>query len=398
MTTNRAHHEVRALILAAEGDAGQVVRQVGAPRTAALLVDELIGRADLDEVPGLDRTPITVAFDLAFDGGTVSHHVVAGKSAEHRPGAPAAAHATIEVDLLELLRATYGAWRAPSCQNLRIRWNDIEDIAALSSSMHVFHVVQRLVRGTTERHADLSELSLRNGSDKWGLHYYTPHYERHFGPLRDRPLTIVELGIGGYGDPAAGGASLRMWKRYFPRAVIHGVDIFDKAALREPRIDTIQGDLSDPAFLASLGERIGPIDIVIDDGSHYCPDVIAAFRAMFGLVRPGGLYVVEDLQTSYWRGYGGSSERRDDPATSMGYLKKLLDGLTHEDHEAGGAEPDDVARTLTGAHFYRSLAVFDKGVNQEGPSPSWIPRTRMTYEEMTDVEWGGDGLKADSRE
>ncbi|WP_256104213.1 hypothetical protein [Streptomyces sp. ODS05-4] len=398
MTANRAHHDVRALILAAEGEAEQAVREVGAERTAALLVGELVDRADLDEVPGLDQTPITVAFELAFDGGAVVHHAVAGKTAEHHPGAPAAAHATIEVGLLELLRAVYGNWRAPGCQNLRIRWNDIEDVEALSSSMHVFHVVQRLVRGTTDHRADLSELSLRHGSDKWGLHYYTPHYERHFAPLRDRPLTIVELGIGGYGDPAAGGASLRMWKRYFPRAVIHGVDIFDKAALREPRIHTVRGDLSDPAFLASLGEEIGPIDIVIDDGSHYCPDVVAAFRAMFALVRPGGLYVVEDLQTSYWEGYGGSSVRRDDPATSMGYLKKLVDGLAHEDHEAGGVEPDETARTLTGAHFYRSLAIFDKGVNQEGPSPSWIPRTRMTYDEMSAVEWGGDGLKADTGE
>lgn len=398
MTTNRAHHDIRALILAAEDGAEQVVREVGAPRTAALLVGELVDRADLDEVPGLNRTPITVGFDLAFDGGTVSHHVIAGKTAEHHPEAPGSAHATIEVGLLELLRATFGAWRSPSCQNLRIRWNDLEDVAALNSSMHVFHVVQRLVRGTTEQQADLSELSLRNGSDKWGLHYYTPHYERHFSPLRDRPLTIVELGIGGYGDPSAGGASLRMWKRYFPRAVIYGVDIFDKAPLREPRIHTIQGDISDPAFLQSLGEEIGPIDIVIDDGSHYCPDVISAFHSMFGLVRPGGLYVVEDLQTSYWEGYGGSSVRRDDPATSMGHLKQLLDSLAHEDHEAGGVEPDEFARTLTGAHFYRSLAIFDKGVNQEGASPSWIPRTRMTYEEMTSVDWGGDGLKTDSED
>ncbi|MFG2231667.1 hypothetical protein ACGFNX_16955 [Streptomyces sp. NPDC048723] len=398
MTSNRAHHDIRALILAAEGDAEQVVREVGASRTAALLVGELIDRADLDDVQGLNHTPITVVFDLAFDGGTESHHVIAGKTAEHHPGAPASAHATIEVGLLELLRAVFGGWRSPGCQNLRIQWNDIEDITALSSSMHVFQVVQRLVRGTTDQQADLSELSLRNGSDKWGLHYYTPHYETHFGRLRDRPLTIVELGIGGYGEPTAGGASLRMWKRYFPRAVIYGVDIFDKAPLREPRIHTIQGDVSDPAFLRSLGEEIGPVDIVIDDGSHYCPDVISGFRSLFGLVRPGGLYVIEDLQTSYWEGYGGSSVRRDDPATSMGHLKRLLDGLAQEDQEAGGVEPDEITRTLTGAHFYRSLAVFDKGVNQEGPSPSWIPRTRMTYEEMVDVEWGGDGLKADSED
>ncbi|MET9935158.1 MULTISPECIES: class I SAM-dependent methyltransferase [unclassified Streptomyces] len=394
MTANRELHDLRRLILAAEGDAGPVLHELGVARAAGLVVGELVDRADLDEVPGAERTPVTVRFDLAFEGDVVAHHVVAGKTAGHHPGAPKAAHATVKVDLLELVRAVFGGWRSAGCQNLSIVWNDLEDVQALSSSMHVFDVVRRLVRGTTEQPADLADLSLRNGSDKWGLHYYTPHYERHFAPLRDRPLTIVELGIGGYGDPAAGGASLRMWKRYFPRALVHGVDVFDKSALREPRIHTIQGDLSDPEFLTSLGERIGPIDIVIDDGSHYCPDVITTFRTLFPLVRPGGLYVVEDLQTSYWAGYGGSSRRRDDPATSMGYLKRLVDGLTYEDQEEGGVAPDEVTRTLTGAHFYRSMAVFDKGVNAEGPSPSWIPRTLMSHEEMTRVDWGGDGLRA----
>lgn len=87
--------------------------------------------------------------------------------------------------------------------------------------------------------------------------------------------------------------------------------------------------------------------------------------------------MVEDLQTSYWAGYGGSSERLDDPATSMGYFKRLLDGLSYEDHEKdgekGGVAADNVTRTLTGAHFYRDMAIFEKDVNGEGPSPSWIP-------------------------
>ena len=70
------------------------------------------------------------------------------------------------------------------------------------------------------------------------------------------------------------------------------------------------------------------------------------------------------------------------------------DGLGYEEQGPGGVEPDEVTRTLTGAHFYRSMAIFDKGVNEEGPSPSWIPRTRMSHQEMSEAEWGGDGLRA----
>ncbi len=182
-----------------------------------------------------------------------------------------------------------------------------------------------------------------------------------------------------------------MWKRFFRRGLVYGVDVYDKTALREQRIHTVQGDQADPAFLTALAERIGPIDIVIDDGSHYCPDVIAAFGALFPHVVPGGLYVIEDLQTSYWPGYGGSSERLSDPTTSMGFLKQLLDGLNHEEHEPPTAHrPSGTDRTLAGAHFYHNLAILDKGRNEEGTVPAWIPRRQLSAEEIAGAQWAAE--------
>ena len=70
---------------------------------------------------------------------------------------------------------------------------------------------------------DLDRLALLHGADKFGVHAYTPHYHSRFASLRDRELTVLEMGIGGYADPHAGGAS-RMWRDYFPRAQIHGLD------------------------------------------------------------------------------------------------------------------------------------------------------------------------------
>jgi hypothetical protein len=398
MTIQRAHDDILKLILAAEGGTEQIdaaIRAVGAERTAAILADELVNRADLHEIPGPGTAGVDIQLALAFDGGTVHHVVRVGKSAEHEAGRADAPHATIESDLAELLRSVLGPWRGVEAQTLRIVWHDLENVERLGGTMHVFPVVRRLVRGTTGRHEDLGELSLRNGSDKWGLHFYTPHYDRHFGPLRDRPLKILELGIGGYGNPASGGGSLRMWKRFFPRSVIYGVDVFDKAPLREQRIHTVEGDLSSGEFLESLGRELGPFDIVIDDASHGNADLIAAFKALFPYVRSGGLYAAEDLQTSYWPGYGGSSTELNSPATSMGFLKALLDGLNHEERELPeGTAASETDLTLTGAHFYPSLAIFEKGVNAEGASASWIPRQQMSYEEMSAVDWG-EGLTAD---
>ncbi|MER5704796.1 class I SAM-dependent methyltransferase [Micromonospora sp. NPDC002296] len=395
MTIQRAHQQIREVILAAAGSDEQirsVIGEVGPARVAAQLADELVARADLHDVPGVAATPIVVRLALEHDGATVEHHIRVGKRTEHSPVTTEEPHATLETSLAHLLRAVFGPYRGDEGRSLRIRWHDIEAPERLGAAMHVFQVMRRLVGAVAGGPADLAELSLRNGSDKWGLHYYTPHYTRHFGPLRHQPLVVLELGIGGFGNPASGGGSLRMWKRFFPRAVFYGVDIFDKTPIREQRVHTVQGDLSDEGFLRSLGTDLGPFDIVIDDGSHRNADVITAFRALFPHVRAGGLYVVEDLQTSYWPGYGGSSERLDDRTTSMGFLKSLLDGLHHEEQERPeDATTTEVERTLTGAHFYRSLAILEKGVNAEGPSPTWIPRELLSYEAMTSVDWG-EGL------
>ena len=212
---------------------------------------------------------------------------------------------------------------------------------------------------------DLDRLAGVYGSDKWGEHFYTPHYARHFGPLRRRPLTLLEIGIGGYDDPRAGGASLRMWRAYFPRARIHGIDIHDKSAHDGRRIRTYRGDQTDAEFLERLVGEIGRPDIVIDDGSHLNAHVVATFEILFPLLADDGLYVVEDTQTSYWPGYGGSVDRDADAGTSMGFLKRLADGLNHAEFGLAGYAPTYYDRHVVALHFYHNLVVVEKGLNDE---------------------------------
>lgn len=82
----------------------------------------------------------------------------------------------------------------------------------------------------------LTDIAKRTGTDKWGVHYYTPHYERHLGPLRDEEFVLLEIGVGGYTRSGQGGASVRMWRRCFQRAQIVGLDIEDKSFLDHPRL------------------------------------------------------------------------------------------------------------------------------------------------------------------
>ena len=86
--------------------------------------------------------------------------------------------------------------------------------------------------------------------------------------LRDEEFTLFEIGIGGFSRPGRGGASLRMWKRFFPRAQVVGLDIVDKSFVEAPRIHVYTGDQTDAALLARIVDEYGPFLVVVDDGSH----------------------------------------------------------------------------------------------------------------------------------
>lgn len=217
---------------------------------------------------------------------------------------------------------------------------------------------------------DLDRLAAIYGSDKWGAHYYTPHYARHFGPLRRRPLVVLEIGIGGYDDPHGGGASLRMWRAYFPKARIYGIDIHDKSRHDEPRIRTFRGDQTDREFLERVVRETGSPDIIIDDGSHINAHVITTFEILFPLLAAEGTYVVEDTQTAYWPGYGGVPERHAHGGTSLGFFKELTDCLNHAEFSEPGAEPTYYDRHVVAMHFYHNLVFVQKGINDE---PSNLP-------------------------
>jgi hypothetical protein len=204
------------------------------------------------------------------------------------------------------------------------------------------------------------------GSDKWGDHSYASHYARHFRHLRRKKITLLEIGIGGYDDPQRGGASLRMWRQYFPNAQIVGLDYFDKSPHAEKRIRIYRGDQSDENILRKIIADVGPPDIIIDDGSHVNQHVIKSFEVLFPLLSDEGIYVVEDTQTAYWPDFGGSSDDLLHAPTSMCFIKRLVDCLNYEEFIRPGYVPSYYDRNITSLHFYHNLVFIQKGPNQEG--------------------------------
>ena len=142
----------------------------------------------------------------------------------------------------------------------------------------------------------LTKLAITYGTDKFGYHDYTPNYYKLFKHLRNKPLRLLEIGVGGYQDADRGGESLEVWRDFFPEAQIVGIDIQKKEMDLGPRVQILQGSQVDPDFLADLVRDHGPFDIIIDDASHASHHQQNGFLELFSKVKPGGLYVIEDLR------------------------------------------------------------------------------------------------------
>ena len=198
---------------------------------------------------------------------------------------------------------------------------------------------------------------------KW--HHYFDIYTRHFERYRDRPISMLEIGV-------FRGGSLRMWKKYFhPDSTIVGIDI-DKSCLAyeiaDQNVFVRIGSQADPAFLASVNGEFGPFDIILDDGSHKTHHQIVSFGALFrDALKVGGCYMVEDAHTNYW------IKHVDSPETFIDLSKQMIDMMhepyfnrketefRHQHPEAiGELELSYLSANLDSISFHDSIVVFDK--------------------------------------
>lgn len=136
-------------------------------------------------------------------------------------------------------------------------------------------------------------------TDKPSFDVYFRNYERLFGPLAGRKIHLLELGI-------SQGGSLELWRDYFRRGTIAGIDI-SPVRLDDPtgRIHVYQGLQQDTALLDRVRRETAPdgFDIIIDDCSHIGEFTALSFWHLFDRhLKPGGLYVIEDWGAGYMRG------------------------------------------------------------------------------------------------
>lgn len=155
-----------------------------------------------------------------------------------------------------------------------------------------------------------------SGGDKCTRHNYCEKYDRHFKEIYDKEVKLLEIGI-------LEGRSLKAWKDYFKKGTITGIDINESCLMyKEDRINIEIGNQKDIEFLKKVESKFGPFDIVIDDGSHIWEDIIISFEFLFPLLKGNGIYIIEDLHTSYNNKFSGKSK-----ISAIEYLKLIVDKI-----------------------------------------------------------------------
>jgi hypothetical protein len=162
----------------------------------------------------------------------------------------------------------------------------------------------------------LNELAIKHVTDKSSIfHNYCDEYEFFLNGYRDKAINLLEIGV-------HSGCSLRMWLDYFshPKTTVYGVDINNvNVGITDSRYKFLHGDQTDTNVYSGVGD----LDIIIDDGSHICEHQRLTFELLFKKLKSNGMYIVEDVSTSYWNHLG-------DSFNFIEYSKKYIDTVNYD--------------------------------------------------------------------
>lgn len=219
----------------------------------------------------------------------------------------------------------------------------------------------KLIKPKNELEKYFIERTDKKNIHKW-FHYFEI-YDNFFSKYRNTEVVLLEIGV-------ENGGSLQMWKEYFgPKAKIIGVDINPNCKnYEEEQIEIYIGSQDDKNFWKNFKNKIPKLDIIIDDGGHTMIQQIITYEEMFSHIKDNGVYLCEDLHTSYWKEYDGKYK---DKNTFIEYSKNFIDYI-HSWYSDDIGEKYET-KNIFGIHYYDSILVLEKRkINQPFHSDNGI--------------------------
>jgi hypothetical protein len=188
----------------------------------------------------------------------------------------------------------------------------------------------------------------KEGRGIWKWSHYFEIYQRHLAKFVGREVHVVEIGI-------HSGGSLGMWRHYLgPESRVTGIDIEEACRVYENEHTAIFiGDQADREFWKTFREQAPAVDILIDDGGHTDEQQRVTLEEMLPHIRPGGVYLCEDVHRVGNR--------------FAAYAHVLADQLNAY-HPLSPSEPDgpstsvttDFQKAIHSVHFYPYVVVIEK--------------------------------------
>lgn len=190
----------------------------------------------------------------------------------------------------------------------------------------------------------LTEIGLKYKTDKAGRetgHGFTEFYYPHFSKLTNP--TILEIGV-------YTGASLQMMEEFYGEAKIVGVDIEPKTQYDTKCVKTLVADQSNREQLLKVLDHATEFDIIIDDGGHTMEQQFRTIATLFPYVKKGGIYILEDLHTSF---IGAHFNPNGDHFTPYDYIYRLSKGLESIPPYMSIEEAEKIAETTERVEIYQ---------------------------------------------
>ncbi|TFB02698.1 8-demethyl-8-alpha-L-rhamnosyl tetracenomycin-C 2'-O-methyltransferase [Trichoderma ghanense] len=187
---------------------------------------------------------------------------------------------------------------------------------------------------STNSRLSFEQTAQKYGTDKVTTHKYQFMYDKYLSGIREEETKVLEIGLGCNMDYGPG-ASYYTWLEYLPFVDLFFIEYDAQCAQKYQDVTAnahvFIGDQADAVFLNKFTAEAtagGLFDVIIDDGGHTMTQQITSLEYLWKAVKPGGLYVIEDLQTSYWETFGGDpAGRRSSKETTMAYVFQLIDDL-----------------------------------------------------------------------
>jgi len=252
----------------------------------------------------------------------------------------------------------------PSFKNYIIGSANLEDMENERKDEHEYAARKDVFPGVTKWTPFHTYFATYSGCqscpliDKWEPYFEA--YHRHFSTFRGKPVTFVEVGV------QSGGSAL-MWRWYFGEHFRYiGVDINQNVKKYESDWATIViGDQSSESFWEDFKMRFPEkVDIFLDDGGHTMVQQSVTIASMYTQVKPGGIYLCEDLATSYSVKFGGNPDFQlpESSGTMVGFSKSFPDLVNANFINTSKLvlSQKQIADTLDSVHYYNQIFVLEK--------------------------------------